>query len=382
MEKRTITYQDFNLVLNRVIKTKEENSVFPNIGYVFEYLVLQEIYTDLDDVTEYITDGPGDQGIDAVVVQNSDIDIFQFKFTEKFDNCKKDTLGASPVNAIESALRRISSCDQEFLDSCNPALQSAIKDIWHAMEKGEVKMTIHFYTNLADPIKKERLTLLNKNLLEFGAKVQVYGMSDLISLILKNKTSPFDATFQLSTKAWFENLSGGYKYIVGVIDATSFMSSILKEESLKEESLTEDIFDENVRMYLRRKGKINSAIFKTATGEESNNFFFYNNGITILCDSLEYSKIAAPFVKTQNLRIVNGSQTIHALYEAYQNPNYRERLKDVSLLLRVYEVKNREMGQKIAEFTNSQNPVKTRDLRSNDLIQTKLEEMLKDVDIY
>ena len=202
MNKKNITYQDFNLVLNRVIRTREEND-FPNIGYAFEYLVLEEIYTDLDDVTEYITDGPGDQGIDAVIVQNGDIDIFQFKFTEKFDNCKKDSLSVNPINSIESALRRISSFDQDFLDSCNPILQSSIKDIWHSMEKGEVKITVHFYTNLADPIKKERLILLNKNILDFGAKVQVYGMNDLISLILKNKISPFDTTFQLSAKAWF-----------------------------------------------------------------------------------------------------------------------------------------------------------------------------------
>jgi len=380
-QNKNVTYQDFNLVANRVSKIKEEND-FPNVGYAFEYIVLEEIYSDLDDVTEYITDGPGDKGIDAVVVQNGDIDIFQFKFTEKFENCKKDGLGENPINSIESALRQITSYDQDFLESCNPILQSSIKDIWHAMQKGEVKLRVHFYTNLAEPMKHERLKLLNKRLSDFGAEVQVWGMADVISLILKNKVAPFNTSFQLSTKAWFENLSGGYKYIVGVIDALSLIESITNEE----QDISEDIFDENVRMYLRRKGKINKAIFNTAVGDDNNNFFFYNNGITILCDSLEYSKTVAPFIKVQNLRIVNGSQTIHALFDAYRNPaknpNYREKLKDISLLLRVYEVKNKEVGQKIAEFTNSQNPVKTRDLRSNDLIQAKLEEMLKDAGVH
>ncbi len=375
MNKKIVTFQDFNLILNRVTKTKEEND-FPNTGYAFEYLVLQEIYTDLDDVTEYITDGPGDQGIDAIIIQNGDIDIFQFKFTEKFENCKKDSLGMSPINSVESTLRRICSFDQDFLDSCNPTLQSSIKDIWLAM-KGEVKITIHFYTNLSDPMEKERLNLLNQRFIDFNAKVQVYGMNDLIELILKNKTIPFDTKFQLSTKGWFENLSGDYKYVIGAIDALSFIKSILREEQL-----TEDIFDENVRMYLRRKGKINNAIFKTATSEESDNFFFYNNGVTILCDDLKYSKTVAPSVNVKNLRVVNGSQTIHALYEVYQNPLNQEKLSEVFLLLRIYEVEDKDIGQKIAEFTNSQNPVKSRDLRSNDPTQAKLEEMLKDVGIY
>jgi hypothetical protein len=377
MSKKKVTYQDFNLILNRVNKTRRDND-FPNIGYAFEYLVLEEIYNDVDDVTEYITDGPGDQGIDAVVVQNGEVDIFQFKFTEKFDNCKKDTLSTNPVNSIEATLRRISSYDQDFLESCNIMLQSSIKEIWRSMEEGEIKITVHFYTNLDEPLKPERINVINKHLADFGAKAQVYGINDLMSLILKNKVSPFNAKFQLSTKAWFENLSSGHKYIVGVIDALSFIESLIKEGK----NLTEDIFDENVRMYLRRKGKINNAIFKTAAGDENNNFFFYNNGITIICDGLEYSKSVAPFVNIQNLKIVNGSQTVHALFEVYQNPTNREKLRDVSVLLRIYEVKDREMGQKIAEFTNSQNPVKTRDLRSNDLVQTKLEEMLKDIDIY
>ena len=203
-------------------------------------------------------------------------------------------------------------------------------------------------------------------------------MSDVISLILKNKISPFNTTFQLSTKAWFENVSRGHKYIVGVIDASSFIESVINEE----QDISEDIFDENVRMYLRRKGKINRAIFDTAVSESNSSFFFYNNGITILCDALEYSKTVAPFIKVQNLRIVNGSQTVHALFDVYQNPNYREKLKEVALLLRIYEVKEKEMGQKIAEYTNSQNPVKTRDLRSNDPTQQKLEEMLKDTGIF
>jgi len=372
-----ITFVDFNLILNRVKKSFDEHK-FPNIGYAFEYVVLEELYPDLDDVSEYITDGPNDHGIDAVVFQEDNvIDLFQFKFTEKFENHKSDGLKDGPINAIESALRRITAYDQDFVDSCNPLLQTAVKEMWNCMGRGEVKITVHFYTNLAEPVSSTKLRSINIVLGEFGAKSQVYGIADLMSLVLKNKTKPFNTKFQLAAKSWFENVISGSKYVVGSIDAYSLMEAISEDGKL-----VEDIFDENVRMYLRRKGKINKSIYGTAVSEENYNFFFFNNGITMLCDEMDYSKSVAPSINAYNMRIVNGSQTIHALYDVYQNPLHADRLKEINLLLRIYEVRNKELGQKIAEFTNSQNPVKSRDLRSNDQTQAKLEEILKDAGYY
>jgi len=45
-------------------------------------------------------------------------------------------------------------------------------------------------------------------------------------------------------------------------------------------------------------------------------------------------------------------------------------------LVRIYETAEEQLSQEIAECTNSQNPVKSRDIRSNDYIQKKLEKEL------
>jgi len=50
-----------------------------------------------------------------------------------------------------------------------------------------------------------------------------------------------------------------------------------------------------------------------------------------------------------------------------------EQLKSVELLCRIYETKDTNLSSRIAECTNSQSPVKTRDIRSIDLVQIKLE---------
>ena len=110
---------------------------------------------------------------------------------------------------------------------------------------------------------------------------------------------------------------------------------------------------------------------ETAKSDEKNKFFYYNNGITITCKSFEYSKIAQPVISLEEIQVVNGCQTLHALFEIAQEDI--ENLKDIEILCRIYELKNSLYSSHIAEYTNSQNPVTTRDIRAIDPIQQKLE---------
>jgi len=110
-------------------------------------------------------------------------------------------------------------------------------------------------------------------------------------------------------------------------------------------------------------------------------FWYLNNGITITCDSFEYPPgTRSPVLKMRDFQIVNGGQTSNALFEAYKvDP---EKLGDVLVLVRIYETKHRELSQRIAESTNSQTPIRSRDLHSNDDIQKKLEEEFADLGYF
>jgi hypothetical protein len=78
----------------------------------------------------------------------------------------------------------------------------------------------------------------------------------------------------------------------------------------------------------------------------------------------------------KNVQIVNGGQTSNALFEAFANDP--QKVEDVLVLVKIFETRSSEISYKIAESTNSQTPIRTRDLRSNDYIQKKLEEEFKD----
>jgi hypothetical protein len=75
-----------------------------------------------------------------------------------------------------------------------------------------------------------------------------------------------------------------------------------------------------------------------------------------------------------NPQIVNGGQTSHALFEAARSD--LGRIYDVKLLLRVIETADGAFTNSIAEATNSQTPIRSRDIRSNDSIQIRIENAL------
>ena len=107
--------------------------------------------------------------------------------------------------------------------------------------------------------------------------------------------------------------------------------------------------------------------------DENHRFFYFNNGITITCDSFDYmKKTRAPVIKLKNIQVVNGSQTIHALYDAFKEQP--DKFEEVDILCRIYQTQNLVLSTQIAEYTNSQNPVNSRDIRSIDIVQQKLEQ--------
>jgi hypothetical protein len=89
------------------------------------------------------------------------------------------------------------------------------------------------------------------------------------------------------------------------------------------------------------------------------------------CDFMEYPPgVRAPTLSLENVQIVNGGQTSHALFEAARREP--DRVKNVLVLVRVYQTKQREISLRIAASTNSQTPIRSRDLRANDDVQRKL----------
>ncbi|WP_081495226.1 AIPR family protein [Helicobacter cinaedi] len=101
--------------------------------------------------------------------------------------------------------------------------------------------------------------------------------------------------------------------------------------------------------------------------------------MTIICDNIQYQGKKDVSIILKNIQIVNGGQTIHSLKEVLsQNDN----IENVSVLYKIYQTNSKRLKAKISEFTNNQNPVKWRDIRSIDELQIKLENEFRILGYY
>lgn len=136
------------------------------------------------------------------------------------------------------------------------------------------------------------------------------------------------------------------------------------------------IFQRNIRYLLAGKGKraINSQIQATAADpEKSKRFWYFNNGITIICSHLEIPP-NEQVVILNKMQIINGAQTTYSITNSYNANTLQDSTK---VLVKVIESSDNDFIDEVTLYTNSQNPVNLRDLSSRDSIQTQIQKVFK-----
>jgi len=143
------------------------------------------------------------------------------------------------------------------------------------------------------------------------------------------------------------------------------------------------LLQRNIRRYLGlRSNRVNLAIHNTLRSDKSDKFYFYNNGITVVCDKFDYNAFQkSDFqVRLKNMQVINGGQNCKTIDETLNpkqpaSPGFPDIGQSAYVMIRIYQLseENRDFVEDITYATNSQNPVDLRDLRSNDEMQKQLE---------
>jgi hypothetical protein len=143
------------------------------------------------------------------------------------------------------------------------------------------------------------------------------------------------------------------------------------------------LFARNVRGFLGETS-INKNMERTLE-KEPENFWYYNNGITIVCDSAEkLSRGGRNIIRLVNPQVINGQQTTRTLHKQNAGGNSK-----ATVLVRVISVprENEEdssrfenLVSKIVAATNWQNSIRASDLMANDRKQIEIERNLRKLD--
>lgn len=359
------------------LKLVEENHATRNEDAFGLLCLSAELRLDFDEARACLTDGANDRGIDAVYLDERAsrriVHLFQFKRRLSFNKGDRHF----PSTEIDKVLGFLNDCFSQtkgFLDSCNPLLRQKVTDIWDFIGKGQVHVVIHLSSN-GLPLLKDHRERLEASIQKFKfieiSELDLDGLSDLIS-----RRSPREKSIELRVveEQVFERTDGNVRAVIGTVRADEFIEAIT--DDLRPNQLDDFLFEENVRVYLGEHNSINRRIYETAISDESALFWYYNNGITIVCENFSYQPgfRNAPLT-LRNPQIVNGGQTSYALFEASKVSF--DSLQKVRLLVRIIETKDHTLYAKVAEATNSQTPIRSRDLRSNDPVLIKLENSLR-----
>jgi hypothetical protein len=201
---------------------------------------------------------------------------------------------------------------------------------------------------------------------------EFFNHDDILNYIQSRKS--IKADLKLSGKALTEVLPNFKRVLLGKINVTEIAALFDKHK--------DHLLERNIRKYLGlNKNRINRKIKETLLSPDKENFYLYNNGITMICSKFRENGFATNWVvKTEDLQIINGGQTCKTIQHTIEeNP-----LLDYSnsyVLIRLYEIDN-EDEQVITDIilsTNNQSPVDLRDLKANDVIQKKLETAIHDL---
>lgn len=404
--ERKPSLQDFSTISTNVEKYKQDFNL-TNSSNAFYFFALNLILGLQDDeIDDSITDSHylkcsgkesgRDSGIDVACIENSNdihtIHFFNFKYTEKFDKIT-DYFPSKEIEKIFDFLRNLISRNTDLEFNVNPVLYSKVTEIWDIFKKDSPKFVIHLCSNSYKGLEPNEKLRFEKGISEYSNfTIKYHLMDDFITLLTKKNGQEINAKIRGNQKTFYEQSNGDIRALIGSFDARDLIRIVLNNadlreitdipdyQILKDHNILEDAFEDNVRVYLKQRSKINRNIKKTALSDNNYLFFYYNNGITITCSKFSYATFKFPIIELKNIQIVNGSQTIHALYEAFVEDFTK--LEGIELLCRIYETQNTTLSTQIAEYTNSQNPVKSRDIRSIDLVQQKLEQEFLAKDMY
>ena len=312
------------------------------------------------DIKTGFTDGTGDGGIDFIYTDDEVMYLIQGKSSE---NLTIEDIS----NVFYKIKNTVENFENESYAQYSKKLKSIYKNAYDGLDNDKnIEFVLFTNTKLNESILKKIDELKNKK--EFSSfDIIIYDKED-INRHEVISYSDRDLVEEDAIKIFLNNgnkndmLAYGENGIIVNVKATSI-------KSLYEKHSENGLFSYNLREHVADKS-VDEGIEQTIKNDKDN-FWFYNNGITIGCEDFRKD---GDKIKLYNFSIINGAQTTTKLGKS----KLIDGKHDFSLVCKIVksdliseETKN--FISKISEASNSQKPIKLRDLKSNDLQQLKLE---------
>ncbi|MGK4582078.1 AIPR family protein [Kitasatospora sp. HPMI-4] len=374
---------------------KTEN--LPNVldGTAFEVfaseLALRSFGLGMEEIEAGIVGGGQDGAIDAVYVffddilldEDSDVvasssrasDFGQDKALELWVVQAKRTPSFSEeaVDKLENTLRRMLDLSlplESLAVLYNPTLLARFglfRDAWEKLLTRRPRLRVNVvYAAPGDsggitPQLEAKINALKQVIqgaVPDAQSISVSLLGDLELLSRYNERPPY--TFSMKYQ---ESATHGRSH-VALVRLRDYFDLIVDENG----RLRRHLFEWNVRDY-QGNVSVNQEIRNSLASADSPEFWWLNNGVTLLCSE---ATSTAKTYSLSNIQIVNGLQTSHEIFEALRVDGESE-ANDRMLLVRIIVTGDSATRDLVIRATNRQTAITDASLRATDEVQRNIE---------
>lgn len=315
-----------------------------------------------------VVDGRDDGGVDAVAIGDSvpHVWLIQTKWSDK-GSARFDT---ADVLKMIDGLRKI---DQRSYSTFNPRLTRLARRATGVLDQRGAKVTLVIALMRTDPLSTEVTRYLDETIVDFNRfgdmlDYQICLAQDIWRVVRAEASEP---TVELTVKMdrWFRVAEPFDSYSGRV--AAGEVADWLHQHG-------DRLFTRNIRKALGLT-KVNATLVETLVSEP-NNFWYFNNGITILCDEFEsipFSRSSPHGPVTLELKgasVVNGAQTVAATLEAVTRQPEAAEQAYVGVRVIATGRESQALPNDITKANNTQNHVERRDYVALDPVQSDIRE--------
>jgi hypothetical protein len=356
--------------------------------------VLKDYSPSYEEIEAGITDGPDDGGIDSFYVfvngdllqedsdfsniikdLNVNVNIIQSKTSEGFSEDSLDKL-----ITITTELFDLSKPIKSFYKLYNQEIINAVttfRETYEKLASRFPKLSFNYYFATKGDIKDVHPKLIKKlpNLQKavtnnFSAAEFTFnflGASELLNYARRMPSSSYVLKLSETPISTSEDYG-----IISLVSLNEFNKFISDENG----NLRLNFFEANVRDYQGRVF-VNQEIQATLEKAESEDFWWLNNGITVLSSK---TALNGRNLSIENPEIVNGLQTSREIYSYFYTVKPSDEKRN--LLIRVIVPKEEISRDRIIKATNNQTAISPASLRATENIHRNIEQYLSPFGIY
>jgi len=322
--------------------------------------------TDAATAGKAVTDGSGDNGIDAVYIDPDNVVVL---VQTKWSKAGTGGIGLGDARNFIAGLKDLTD---ESYGRFNAKFQTHVQDLQAALQSPDVKFVMVVATTgtpeFADPVKAAFADMeaeLNDGPSPL-VRVESLGLNDFHAAITSAAGSQ-RVDLAVTVEHW-GMVTEPFEAYYGTVSADAVASWAQK--------YGDALFEQNIRKPLGTTA-VNQRMGETLDADEQH-FWYFNNGITALCSSIKRlakgagSRNVGEFVLS-GVSIVNGAQTVGAITRASKSRAAEDPMQ-ARVWVRFISLEGcpPEFASQVTQATNTQNTVEGRDFVALDPEQGRL----------